>query len=338
MYVIKDYLDKIAELRQLDQLPAGRTDELIQLSIGIDSNPICMAVVTIKGAKPGPKLWVQAQTHGDETNSTEAILRVLRGIDYQDVCGTLVFAPAMNSTAVRHMNRESLIDGKNGNRIWNTDWSQLGFTRVFSYIWMQRVEELVMALHPDLFIDMHDGGRPLNIMSHVLYEIGQLAYAPHVHDLAVKSNMEVMWRYTGGRFNGSTDSFCAKNRLPNLMLESGGTGILVEEDIQQMAVGLRNVLIAGGHLPGSPAIQNPGEQLVMVRSNWVRGMKGGLFYPLATCHERVRKGQKIAEIGDNFGHIIEEIFSPADGIIFGVRCVATADMGNYLFNVGELEG
>ena len=72
---IRDWEDKAQELAAIAQHlpPAGRKDELVQLSEGIDSNPIAMAMITITGSRPGPRIWLEAQTHGDEPNPTEAI-------------------------------------------------------------------------------------------------------------------------------------------------------------------------------------------------------------------------------------------------------------------------
>ncbi len=336
---MKSWEEKCAELIDIreGEGACGRTDELIEIAEGIDANPICMATVTICGRQPGPRVWLEAQTHGDEPNSTEAILRVLREIDPQEVSGILVAAPAMHSAAVRHFGRESPLDGKNGNRIWNTDWTKLGHTKVFSYIWMHRVGEIIRALKPRLVIDMHDGGAPLKIMSHVLYDARSLDLDPSLHDLAIKSDMEVIWANKGGRFGGSIGDFASANDFPCIMLESGGTGQLCEPDIEEMASGLRNTLKAIGLLKGEPAPRRE-SQLFMVNGNWVRAYRAGLFYPEVKLGQRVDKGSTIGFIGNLFGYMTEEIKSPVDGIVFGLRHSAVADVGSYIANIGELGG
>jgi len=319
------------------QPEAGRTDELVQVSEGIDSNPISMATVTIHGGRPGPRVWLQAQTHGDEPNSTEAILRVIREIDPEKMAGTLVAAPAMHSAAVRHSERESPLDGKNGNRIWAIDWTKLGHTKVFSYIWMHRVAGMIRALNPRLVIDMHDGGRALRIMPHVLYDLRSLEVDGTLPDLSVKSGMKVIWANRGGRFGGSINDWAYASGLPCLMLESGGTGQLCDYDIEEMASGLRNTLGALGMLERSPE-PRPDGQLTMVEGNWVRAMRAGFFYPAVRLGDRVSKGDLVGRIGNLFGHYTEEITSPVDGIVFGLRHAAVADVGAYVANIGELGG
>jgi predicted deacylase len=316
--------------------PACRADELIQVSEGIDSNPIAMATITVQGAKPGPRVWLQAQTHGDEPNSTEAILQLLREIVPEELTGTLVAAPAMHTAAFRHLMRESPLDGKNGNRIWGIDWTKLGHTKAFSYIWMHRVSEMIRALKPDLVIDLHDGGVPLKIISHALYATRAAALGP-VEELCYKSGMKVVWASSGGRFGGSVNDYMYELGFPAITLESGGTGMLVKEDIDEMAFGLRNVLRTIGMLPGEIE-PRPDEQIHMVGADWVRAGRAGLLYRDVQLGQPIRKGGLIGRISNLFGHIIEEVRAPCDGIIFGLRYSAVANIGDYVANVGHLGG
>src|SRR4051794_35769369 len=90
---------------------SGRQHSLVQISEGIDANPISVAMVRIDGAAAGPRVWVQAQTHGDEPNPTAAILSTLAEISPDALRGTVVALPAMHSAAVRHFAREAPLDG-----------------------------------------------------------------------------------------------------------------------------------------------------------------------------------------------------------------------------------
>ena len=333
---MKTWQEKADELRSYVDNPlyGVRIDELVQVSEGIDSNPIGLATITIAGINPGPRVWLQAQTHGDEPNPTEAILQVIREINPSDFSGTLVVAPAMHTAAVRHFMRESPLDGKNGNRIWGIDWTKLGHTKVFSYIWMQRVSELIDALRPDLVIDMHDGGIPLRIMSHALYNERSIEHGP-VDELCRKSGMKVIWASKGSRFKGNIGDHMYELGYPSIMLEAGGTGQFVEEDVAEMTFGLRNVLRAMEMLPGDLQ-ERSDDQLLMVSGDWVRAGRAGLFYADTQLGERVARGEVIGHVSNLFGETIEEIRSPADGIVFGLRQVAVANVGDYIANIGSL--
>lgn len=332
---MKTWQEKVTELAAIrDRQPApGRTDELIWMADGIDGNPLGIALTTIHGTEPGPRIWIQAQTHGDEANPTAAIHRVMRSIRPEQLKGTLVFAPAMHATAYRHYMRESPLDGKNGNRIWGVDPSTLGHTKVFSYIWMNQTLEMTKALAPTLHIDMHDGGIPLRIMSHVLYTQTAEAYAPFIADWSRKTAMKVIWRHSGEMFGGSATGQMNQERVPAMMIESGGTGQLVEEDIAEMAQGLTNALIVADALPG-PLTQREDEIWVMSKGMWVRAGKAGIFEQVGVLGAPIASGDVIGRMVNVFGATIEEITSPIDGILFGVRKLAVANVGDYIANVG----
>jgi predicted deacylase len=168
----------------------------------------------------------------------------------------------MHSAAVRAFSRESPLDYKNGNRIWGVDWTKLGNIKVSSYIWMHRVAQLIRALQPDLVIEMHDGGIPLRIMSHALYYERSTRLGP-VDDYCYKSGLKVVWVNKDSRFGGSISAHMHDLGFPSIMLEAGGTGQFVEQDISEMEAGLWNVLRAIKLLPGEPQ-PRPDEQLTMV--------------------------------------------------------------------------
>jgi hypothetical protein len=317
----------------------GRRHDLVRVSEGIDASPICVASLRIDGRDDGPRVWLQAQTHGDEPNPTAAVLEVLRELSPETLRGTVVALPAMHSAAVRHFTRESPLDGKNGNRIWGIDWRSLGHTRVFSYIWMDRISTAIRQFRPDLVIDFHDGGIALKIMSHVLYDVDEahvrVAGTASLEELAVASGMEVVWKYRGGgRFGGSIGGHMRELGLPSMMLESGGTGAVVAEDVTEMADGLRNVLRAIGSLPGKPKPRHA-PQIEMTGGNWVRASRAGLFRPTVDLGDRVSAGQSIGVVADLFDEVLEEVRAPIDGLVFGLRHVAVANMGDYVANVGQ---
>jgi predicted deacylase len=230
--------------------------------------------------------------------------------------------------------RESPLDGKNGNRIWGVDWTKVGHTKTFSYIWMHRVAHMIEMFKPDLVIDMHDGGIPLRIMSHALYPVSSLELGP-VDDICHKSGMKVVWASQGGRFGGSIGDHMQELGLPSVMLESGGTGQLIEEDVEEMAFGLLNVLREMQLLRGEPEPRND-EQLLMVGADWVRAGRAGLFYSEVRLGDHVEAGDRIGRVSDLFGRIIEEIEAPCDGLVFGLRHSAVANVGDYVANIGHL--
>ena len=103
-----------------------------------------------------------------------------------------------------------------------------------------------------------------------------------------------------------------------------------------MEMGLWNVLRAIKLLPGELQPRTDA-QLTMVKGDWVRAGRAGLFYRDVALGQRVQKGQLIGRISNLFGEITEEILSPGDGIVFGLRHAAVANVGDYVANIGQLQ-
>ncbi len=56
-----------------------------------------MSVHVIHGAKPGPVLFVSAAIHGDEVIGVEIMRRLLRAEALEDMVGTLLAVPIVNT-------------------------------------------------------------------------------------------------------------------------------------------------------------------------------------------------------------------------------------------------
>ena len=79
------------------------------------------------------------------------------------------------------------------------------------------------------------------------------------------------------------------------------------------------------------------EQLLMVTGDWVRAGSAGLFYADKQLGMRINKGETIGRVSNLFGHVTEEVKSPVDGIVFGLRHSAVANVGDYIANIGQIK-
>lgn len=83
-----------------DYLPVGT------MSSGM---AIAIPVTVIKGAAPGPCLWVNGQVHGNELNGVIAAVELGRRVDPAALSGSLVITPTANpwgwTTAPRRRRR-----------------------------------------------------------------------------------------------------------------------------------------------------------------------------------------------------------------------------------------
>lgn len=330
-----DFAERLVAQGDATGRPGTRHEVLIHLAETADGVPVGVPAILINGARPGPRVWIHGSIHGDEVLSTQAVIEVARAVPPDALAGRLLLIPALNATGFRHFARESPYDGADMNRIWDKDPHSLGYTTVFSYFWIQRARRLLDAFRPDWLLDMHDGGLALDIMSHVLYPAGAETYAPQVADVARASGMKVIWRHEGLFFAGSSPGEAHSRSIPGFIIESGGTGDLREADIREMVEGTLNVLRRIGAVPGEVTRRHD-EQLLMTKGNWLRAEHGGIFHRVVALGQAVRRGDLIGTVTNLFGGTVEEITSPADGIVFGIRRWGFCNVGDYISNVGVI--
>jgi predicted deacylase len=124
--------------------------------------------------------------------------------------------------------------------------------------------------------------------------------------------------------------------VPSINAESGQQGILRMEEVETNLVGLRNILIHLGMMPGQivdtvkPAIAHGWK---MVQSEVV-----GMWYPAVSLNERISKGQVVGVVRDYFGQDIVEMKAPGDGIVAELRSSPVAQIGTVLVGYVTPEG
>jgi len=135
-----------------------------------------------------------------------------------------------------------------------------------------------------------------------------------------------------GRVAGGTYAAAAQRRIPAILTEAGGQGLLSEEALQVHLRGLRNVLRHLEMIPGRP---EPVEPIVVLAGlHWVTSEHAGLFYPTIKPGDRVEQGQPVGETRDYFGRRLAALTAPAAGtVLFTVTTPAT-NPGDPLFAVG----
>src|SRR5262249_52530586 len=112
--------------------------------------------VTVLANGPGRTALVLAGNHGDEYPGQVAILRLMRELQPERVCGRLILMPTLNQPACKAATRLSPLDGKNMNRAFPG--------RADGTVTEMIAHYLTTVLFPlvDAVIDIHTGGRSLD--------------------------------------------------------------------------------------------------------------------------------------------------------------------------------
>jgi predicted deacylase len=290
------------------------------------TGPIQLPIVIISGRGDGPVLCLTAGVHATEYPSIDALMRLSRELEPQDLRGTLIAVPVVNM----HMFASrsgfvSPIDGQNLNKI-----APGGKSGSISDICADVLLNEVIA-RAEYHVDMHAG------------DLGEILYAFGGYPLTGDSDRdrrgEALARLYSPRLialyregsklppaPGSIVLEATRRGVVSILAESGGNGTLEEPDVQVHLAGIRNIMRYLQMIDGDPLV--PAHQLVATERYVTRATRSGLLRLKVEIGEAVREGQEAAEICDVWGETIERVTFTRPGVtglIWSHKAVNTGD-------------
>lgn len=263
-------------------------------------------VFVARGRRPGPTLCVVAGIHGDELNGAEIARRTRAAADPEQLSGTLIVLPAVNSLGFRTGNRY-MADRRDLNRSFpgSLDGSVAGIVAhgVFSD---------VIRPHCSALIDLHTGSFHRTNLPQIRVDLAN----ERAFELARHFGVGIVLGGAGPR--GSLRREAMEAGIPALIYEAGEPHRFQVEEIERGAEGVRNVMTFLGLVERAGA--EPPVARVYPRSSWVRVPlgKGGVFFPTVALGARVVKGDVLATVMLPDTDEVYEIRSPRDGELIGM--------------------
>lgn len=298
---------------------------------------IKLPLTIINGESSGPTLFVQAGIHGTEYPGLKAAQILSKETNPSEISGNLVILQCANvpmyNTKTAFANP---IDGINFNRIFPGKPSFTGFYgpgsishHITSFIYENIMKK---ATH---FIDLHGGDLPEFCPS--------FASSSKTGDDMKDVDTEALLKYSLADFIGlrpisqslSTTGAASRAQIPNVLIEAGGGGLLLKDDIDRHVNGVRNIMRYLGMLEGKP-IERKDQQRMGNKSAGIRAKRGGFFTYLVNAGDIVQEKQLIGTITNPFGDVLEEIISPITGVVIIINFLAAKNTGDPLFSISEL--
>ena len=287
--------------------------------------------LAISGATDGPSVLVTAGIHAAEYTGIEAAIRLGRTLDPKDVRGTIVVIPVLNRPGFFersvYVNPE---DGDNLNRLApgdpNGTWGQRFVHRLLTEI----------VARCDNAIDLHAGDMVEDLTPFVIYRsTGEVTLDARINRMAnaYGARWAVASAATGER-PGSLYAGASAIGVASMLAESGGRGLLIEEDVVRHVRGVINVLRTIGALSGDPETVEPP---TVVRSfTWVRSPVEGIFHPRVRVGAMVAAGEALGEMVDLVGEPLATIAAPVGGVVLFVVTSPAIKADGLLLAIGEL--
>lgn len=305
----------------LESLERGRTH---RLRVEIVEDPLAGAirvpVLVVRGVEPGPVVGITAALHGNELNGIPTIHRLLRTIDARDLRGDIVAVPVVNVPGF-FANRREYLDGQDLNRIMpGKPDGNCG--QVYAWRFLQKVVRPFGYL-----FDLHTAsfGR-----INSLYIRADLT-DPTVATMARLVGAQIIVHNEGA--DGTLRGAAAEMGVHAITIEVGDPQRFQENLITSSRIGIRDFIehlemVAADHESA------PRDAVECSRSFWLYTDRGGILHVLPDVAERVRRGQVIAHLTDEWGHVLRQYEAPEDAIVIGRSTNPVANTGARIAHLG----
>ncbi len=287
---------------------------------------LTLPLEVVRGAKPGPTVWLSAGIHGDELNGLEIVRRVLDLVEPSTLAGTLLAAPIINVFGITSGDRY-LPDRRDLNRSFPGSEKGSLAARLANLFMTQIVARC------DLGIDYHTGSNHrtnlpqvrANLSDAACLRCAQAFHPPIVIDASER--------------DGSLRQASMERGIPVLLFEGGESLRFNAAPIAAGVDGTMRVLAEMRMLEPSPDIPAiPTSPLVVSRSSsWVRARRSGVLRLTTQLGQRVAADEVLGSIASVFGEGPKRVRAPHDGVVIGMALHPLANRGDALVHVARVE-
>ncbi|MBR0139891.1 MAG: succinylglutamate desuccinylase/aspartoacylase family protein [Firmicutes bacterium] len=293
----------------------------------VPGTPVKMPFTMVNGAKEGKTIVITGGTHGGEYPGAETAMRIARELDPAKVCGKVIVVHPVNMPAfMARTQYVGPLDGKNLNRVYPGKALGTVSERIAFFV---RNELMAQA---DFYMDLHGGDIHEWLTPFVL--IPMVGTPEDAEESRRAAEIFGVPFVIGSWGTGGTIGSAALLGVPGFLSEIGGRGLWSEEEVELYLRGVRNVLKLYKVIEGEP--EKLCDTVWMERMTGVNASVSGCWYPSAVPEEAVKEGQKVGEIRDFFGNVLEECFCPIDGKIMYVISSLPVEEGDPIYCVGPV--
>lgn len=288
-----------------------------------------LPVTVINGTGEGRTVLITSAIHGCEYPSIEAVFELAETLDPEILSGQLVFINPVNVTAF--LERRPYIipeEGRNLNRLFpGNPEGQLGDQIAWSL-----TEEFQKKA--DFHIDTHGGDIPEKQLSYVYYP--GISDDPEVVHCCEEATEYVLHADFVIRSHATNHAYTwsAIVGTPSLELECGDGGSWTADEVAVYRENILNLLKYLKVYPGEPR-KRTSPAIRITQAEYQNADASGRWYAFVSKTDTIKKGQKIGEIRDLFGTVLQEYYAAYDARILMVVQSLGIKKGDPIFAYGK---
>jgi len=305
---------------------AAGSRQTVELPVSVlsDHTPVTMSVHVAHGRREGPTFFVSAAVHGDEIIGVEICRRLLRAPQLDNLRGTLMIVPIVNSFGFLNHSRY-LPDRRDLNRSFPGQDNGSLASRLAS-IFMREIIE-----RSDFGIDLHSAAIHRTNLPQVRFSSDKSETVKLASAFGAPLVMRAKLR------EGSMRQ-AAKNKGVDVLLYEAGEALRIDELSARAGLsGILRVMHAMAMIPAKGVAKPNVKSVSATTSSWLRAPAGGILRTFKTVGETVAKGDLLGAISDPFGEMELEIIADTGGIIIGRTNMPVVNEGDALFHVAAAE-
>ena len=291
---------------------------IARLPHGASASLPCMV---IHGARPGPRVWVDAAVHGDELTGIEVVRRLIRQVGARSLAGALLLVPMTNVFGVAGGSRY-LPDRRDLNRSFPGGPSGSLAGRLAHTL----LTEIVA--HCEAGVDVHSGSDNRENLPQIRADLSD----ERTRSLALAFGAPIVIdaRERAGSLRGEASALGK-----TVLLYEGGEPLRFNEHAVEVGVhGVLRLLRHLGMLRGeNPSLPQP---RISSRTRWTRASRGGLFRAEAELGAIVANHDSVGVVCDPFGRLINRVRARCDGVVIGLQRNPVVFQGDAVVHVAEV--
>lgn len=305
-------------------LPGERATGYLSIGETADAIPVRVPVVVVRGVEPGPVLYAQAVSDGDELNGIAVIHRFLESLEPETLCGGVIAVPLANGLAFGARQATNPTDNKKLNRCFPGSVDGSLSDRIAHAIFQRA------ALASDYCVDLHQGGvRPM--IDEVRVRVGR-DHALHDACFELASVFGIGYILDEKGPAGQLAQAGPDHGIPTIDPELGGSLGWDETSIRKGLRGLLNVAVHYGLVEGTVA--RPKRQFVVERLVVVRPNRGGFVEWTRNLYDTVAENDALGTVRDVFGNPVETLRASCDGIVWSRSPYPSVASGEAAMTIG----
>ncbi|KIY22811.1 M14 family metallopeptidase [Mesobacillus stamsii] len=286
-----------------------------------------LPVFLINGEREGPTVLVLGGIHGCEYTSIDAALELARELKPSEINGKLAVIPIANPAAF--YSRSIYVhpeDQKNLNRMFPGKIDGTVSERLAYSLNKTAIQAA------DYLIDLHGGDMIEALVPFTIFQVtNDKVLTEQSKKLASLLGIEYVVGSTG-QVGGSTYSSAAEQGKVAIIAEAGQQGILDHGKSKLLQDGVKNAFRSIGMMNGDVLVS----QSKQLRTfNWSFADYSGLWYPTVEIGQKVKQGDLIGKITNEFGDTVKEYHAGAGGIILFLVTALAINKNDPLLAIGN---